>query len=57
MLWETKPFMQVNSGSGQIAKLCNNMLLAVHMCGTAETLAIGVNNGLDPISSLGDYEK
>ena len=25
------------------------MLLAVHMCGTAETLALGVNNGLDPV--------
>lgn len=36
------------SGSGQIAKLCNNMLLAIHMSGTAEVLAMGVNNGLDP---------
>ena len=37
-----------DSGSGQVAKLCNNMLLAIHMCGTAETIAMGVNNGLDP---------
>ena len=37
-----------DSGSGQIAKLCNNMLLAIHMCGTAETIAMGVKNGLDP---------
>ncbi len=44
-----KIFYAGESGSGQIAKLCNNMLLAVHMCGTAETLALGVNNGLDPI--------
>ncbi len=36
------------AGAGQIAKLCNNMLLAIHMCGTAETIAMGVNNGLDP---------
>jgi 3-hydroxyisobutyrate dehydrogenase len=36
------------SGAGQIAKICNNMLLAVHMAGTAEALALGVNNGLDP---------
>ena len=43
-----KIFYAGESGSGQIAKLCNNMLLAVHMCGTAETLALGVNNGLDP---------
>ena len=36
------------SGAGQIAKICNNMLLAVLMAGTAEALALGVNNGLDP---------
>ena len=36
------------SGSGQIAKLCNNMLLAIHMSGTAEALSIGVKSGLDP---------
>jgi len=36
------------SGAGQIAKACNNMLLAIHMAGTAEALALGVNNGLDP---------
>lgn len=36
------------SGAGQIAKVCNNMLLAVLMAGTAEALALGVKNGLDP---------
>ena len=36
------------AGAGQMAKICNNMLLAVHMAGTAEALALGVNNGLDP---------
>jgi 3-hydroxyisobutyrate dehydrogenase len=36
------------NGAGQIAKVCNNMLLAVLMAGTAEALALGVNNGLDP---------
>lgn len=35
------------SGAGQIAKICNNMLLAIHMAGTAEALKMGVNNGLD----------
>jgi 3-hydroxyisobutyrate dehydrogenase len=35
-------------GAGQIAKICNNMLLAVHMVGTAEALQLGANNGLDP---------
>jgi 3-hydroxyisobutyrate dehydrogenase len=35
-------------GAGQIAKICNNMLLSVLMAGTAEALALGVSNGLDP---------
>lgn len=35
-------------GAGQTAKICNNMLLAVHMVGTAEALQLGVDNGLDP---------
>lgn len=35
-------------GSGSVAKICNNMLLAVHMIGTAEALALGVKNGMDP---------
>lgn len=34
-------------GSGQIAKACNNMLLAILMSGTAEALALGAANGLD----------
>jgi len=36
------------NGAGQVAKICNNMLLAVQMTGTAEALALGVANGLDP---------
>ena len=36
------------SGAGQQAKICNNMLLAVTMAGTAEALQLGVDNGLDP---------
>lgn len=36
-----------DSGAGSVAKICNNMLLAVHMAGTAEALALGVKNGLD----------
>ena len=35
-------------GAGQMAKICNNMLLAIQMAGTAEALALGVKNGLDP---------
>ena len=37
-----------DSGAGQVAKICNNMLLAVHMIGTAEALQLGVSMGLDP---------
>ena len=36
------------SGSGQVAKMCNNMLLAVHMIGTCEALALAEKAGLDP---------
>ncbi|MEO9701272.1 3-hydroxyisobutyrate dehydrogenase, partial [Marinobacter alexandrii] len=35
-------------GSGQVAKICNNMLLAILMAGTSEALSLGVKNGLDP---------
>lgn len=36
------------SGAGQVAKMCNNMLLAVHMIGTCEALALAEKAGLDP---------
>lgn len=35
------------AGAGQIAKICNNMLLSILMAGTAEALALGVDQGLD----------
>ncbi|TXH97655.1 MAG: 3-hydroxyisobutyrate dehydrogenase [Rheinheimera sp.] len=35
-------------GAGQIAKICNNMLLSVLMVGTSEALQLGIDNGLDP---------
>ncbi len=35
-------------GAGQTAKVCNNMLLGIMMAGTAEALALGMANGLDP---------
>ncbi|MCR3765648.1 NAD-binding protein, partial [Pseudomonas aeruginosa] len=34
-------------GAGQVAKVCNNQLLAVLMIGTAEAMALGVANGLE----------
>lgn len=37
-----------SNGAGQAAKICNNMLLAIQMIGTAEALQMGVDNGLDP---------
>lgn len=36
------------AGAGQVAKICNNMLLGILMAGTSEALALGVANGLDP---------
>lgn len=35
------------AGAGQVAKICNNMLLAISMVGTAEVLELGVASGLD----------
>jgi 3-hydroxyisobutyrate dehydrogenase len=36
------------SGCGQVAKVCNNMLLAIHMIGTCEALTLGKSLGLEP---------
>ena len=36
------------AGAGQVAKAANNMLLAVHMIGTCEALAMGAKAGLEP---------
>jgi 3-hydroxyisobutyrate dehydrogenase len=36
------------SGAGQAAKLCNNMLLAIHMIGTCEAFVTAQKLGLDP---------
>jgi len=35
-------------GTGGAAKICNNMLLAVSMIGTAETMNLGLRLGLEP---------
>jgi len=35
-------------GSGQAAKICNNMLLGISMAGTCEAFALGERLGLDP---------
>ncbi len=36
------------AGAGQVAKICNNMLLAILMAGTSEALQLAIDNGLDP---------
>ncbi|MDZ7683825.1 MAG: 3-hydroxyisobutyrate dehydrogenase [Gammaproteobacteria bacterium] len=36
------------AGAGQVAKMCNDVLLSILMSGTAEALQLGVDNGLDP---------
>jgi len=41
-------FLAGPAGAGQVAKMCNNMLLAIHMIGTCEALNLGATNGLDP---------
>ena len=43
-----KVFRAGDHGAGQTAKLCNNMLLAIHMIGTCEALQLGADHGLDP---------
>jgi 3-hydroxyisobutyrate dehydrogenase len=35
-------------GNGQVAKICNNMLLGISMIGAAETMNLGVRMGMDP---------
>lgn len=37
-----------DAGAGQTAKICNNMLLAVSMIGTAEAMTMAQKLGLDP---------
>ncbi|SAL24780.1 3-hydroxyisobutyrate dehydrogenase [Caballeronia telluris] len=36
------------TGTGQIAKLCNNLLLAISMIGVAEAMKLGESLGIDP---------
>ena len=43
-----KLFHAGGHGAGQVAKMCNNMLLAICMGGTCEALNLGRRLGLDP---------
>ncbi|MCG8383546.1 MAG: 3-hydroxyisobutyrate dehydrogenase [Gammaproteobacteria bacterium] len=56
-LEHTRPLLEVmgknifhagGSGTGQVAKCCNNMLLGIQMIGTSEAINLGIANGLDP---------
>jgi 3-hydroxyisobutyrate dehydrogenase len=42
-----KLFHAGSHGAGQVAKICNNMLLSVLMAGTSEALQMAIDNGLD----------
>ncbi|CAG8619776.1 10908_t:CDS:2 [Dentiscutata erythropus] len=35
-------------GTGQVAKICNNMLLAISMIGVSEAMNLGIQLGIDP---------
>jgi 3-hydroxyisobutyrate dehydrogenase len=37
-----------HAGDGQMAKICNNLMLGILMSGTCEALNLGIDNGLDP---------
>lgn len=41
-----------NRGSGQVAKLCNNMILAATMISVSESMNLGINAGMDPKTLL-----
>lgn len=52
-----KPFLDIMganvfhagaAGNGQVAKICNNMLLGIHMIGTCEAFNLAEKLGLDP---------
>lgn len=36
------------TGTGQVAKVCNNLLLAISMIGTAEAMTLGASLGIEP---------
>jgi 3-hydroxyisobutyrate dehydrogenase len=38
------------SGNGQAAKICNNMMVGIHVVSTSEAMALGMKLGLDPMT-------
>lgn len=41
------------SGTGGVAKLCNNLALAISMIGTSEAMALGIKLGMEPSKLAG----
>lgn len=37
-----------DSGMGQVAKICNNLVLAISMAGVSEAMLLGTELGMDP---------
>lgn len=35
-------------GDGQVAKICNNLLVSIHLVAAAEVMALGIKAGVDP---------
>jgi len=48
----SKSFYCGPAGAGQVAKICNNMLLGISMAGLCEALVLGKKLGLDPETLL-----
>jgi 3-hydroxyisobutyrate dehydrogenase len=42
-----------DTGTGQVAKLCNNLILGISMIGVAEAMALGPRLGIDPMVLAG----
>lgn len=59
----TKLYLLGPLGAGAVAKLCNNLLVAIHTAAAAETFVLGTKAGLDPealyevISSATGYSR
>lgn len=42
-----------DAGTGQVAKVCNNVVLGMSMAAVAEGMALGVKLGMDPVKLAG----
>jgi len=44
-----------DQGTGQVAKICNNLVLGISMIGVSEAMNLGVKNGMDPKKLAGIF--